>query len=247
MTIIQTKTFQLAANIKGDNKAAKLALILPGRLDTKDYAHMTSLVDFFASRGYLAISFDPPGTWDSSGEIDIYSTTNYLKAIDELIEYFGNRPTVLAGHSRGGTVAIHAGASNPAVVGFIAMMPSYGAATPPSTEAMAAGVQIELRDIPPGTTRTTEQRKFLLPMAYFEDAVQYDSVPILGQCTKPKLLFYGDHDKFTEPDDVKSIFAKIPEPKILKGLKTEHDYRLRPEVMAEVNDTIAEFLEKHKM
>jgi hypothetical protein len=44
-----------------------------------------------------------------------------------------------------------------------------------------------------------------------------------------------------------SIFAKIPEPKILKGLKTEHDYRLRPEVMAEVNDTIAEFLEKHKM
>ncbi len=245
MTIIQTKTFQLAANIKGDNRAPKLALILPGRLDTKDYAHMTSLVDFFASRGYLAVSFDPPGTWDSPGNINIYSTTNYLKAVDELIEYFGNRPTVLAGHSRGGTVAIHSGASNPAVVGFIAVMASYGAATPPSKDAMAAGVQAEPRDIPPGTTRTKEQRRILLPMAYFQDAAQYNSVPILEQCTKPKLLFYGDNDEFTESDEVKVVFTKIPEPKMLHKLHTEHDYRLHAEVIDEVNEVVGEFLDEY--
>jgi hypothetical protein len=43
--------------MKGDQDAAKLALVLPGRLDTKDYAHMVSAVDFLSARGYLAVSF----------------------------------------------------------------------------------------------------------------------------------------------------------------------------------------------
>ena len=65
MNIIKTKTFELAAYTKGDQNSPKLALVLPGRLDTKDYIHNTSLVDYLSRRGYFALSFDPPGTWES--------------------------------------------------------------------------------------------------------------------------------------------------------------------------------------
>lgn len=246
-TMIKTPSFTLAANIKGDEKENKLALVLPGRLDTKDYVHMTTLVDFLADRGYLAVSFDPPGTWDSPGDIEIYSTTNYIKAINELIEHFGNRPTVLVGHSRGGTVAIQAGASNPAVTAIIPIMASYGIPTPPTPEAIAAGVQTSYRDLPPGTSRTKEQREFALQIAYFQDGAQYNSVPVLEGCTKPKLLIYGDKDEFTPPEDVEAIFEKLPEPKMLHKVHFEHDYRLDAEIVAEVNKVVGEFLEKNNV
>lgn len=105
MKTVRTKTFELAVCAKGDPRSSKLALVLPGRLDTKSYIHNTRLVDYLASRGYFALSFDPPGTWESPGDITLYTTTNYLKAVDELIEYFGGKPTLLAGHSRGGTIS----------------------------------------------------------------------------------------------------------------------------------------------
>lgn len=58
MNIIKTKTFELAIYEKGDSNSPKFAIVVPGRLDTKDYVHNTSLVDYLASRGYFALSFD---------------------------------------------------------------------------------------------------------------------------------------------------------------------------------------------
>lgn len=62
MKIISTKHFQLAINTSGDFNSSKLALVLPGRLDTKDYVNFTSHLEFLASLGYFAVSLDPPGT-----------------------------------------------------------------------------------------------------------------------------------------------------------------------------------------
>src|SRR3989344_4901856 len=131
MERIRTQFFELAANIKGNKDSKKLALALPGRLDTKDYACFTSHIEYLARKGFLAVSFDPPGTWESPGGIELFTTTNYIKAVNELIEYFGNKPTFLLGHSRGGTVAILAGASNQAVIGFAPIMATYSEPTPP--------------------------------------------------------------------------------------------------------------------
>lgn len=243
MNIISTASFQLAILSKGNPDAPKLALVLPGRLDTKDYIHMQSLVDYLAKRGYYAVTFDPPGTWDSPGGLQMYSTTNYIKAVNELIAYFGNRPTVLLGHSRGGTVAIQAGAHNPAVTALIPIAASYGTPTPPTKKAMARGTQLEHRDLPPGTSRTAKQREFLLPLTYFQDGAQYNSAQVLKGCTKPKLLIYCDQDKFSPPEKVQALFEKIPKPKTLHKLHSEHDYRLHSELLDEVNEVVGNFLE----
>lgn len=237
MNLIETPTFKLAVYQRGNEKAEKLALCLPGRLDTKDYAHMRSHVDFLADKGYLALSFDPPGTWESEGDISLYTTQNYLKAIDELIEHFGNLPTITMGHSRGGSMSMLAGINNPHVTHFIAIMSHYG----PSSKPNESGeVRISYRDLPPGTEETEEKKRFDLPMSYFDDPTEYVG---LETCTKPKLFFLGKEDDVVLPEDVRETYELAAEPKQLCELDSDHDYRYRPNIIQEVEKVAAKFLE----
>ncbi|MBX2866732.1 alpha/beta hydrolase [Candidatus Kaiserbacteria bacterium] len=241
MNSIKTESFKLAIYSAGDEKAEKMALVLPGRLDTKDYAHMHSLVDFLGQKGYFAISFDPPGTWESAGDISLYTVPMYLRAIDEVIEYYGNKSTVIAGHSRGGTMALCAGVTNPSITHIIAVMSHYGPSEL-SEEAKSAGVSISYRDIPPGTERTEEKKRFDLPLSYFDDPTEYKG---LETCAKPKLFFFGTEDDLVFPEDVCETFEVSAEPKELHELNSEHDYRLHPEIMEEVNQVVESFLERN--
>ncbi len=246
MDLIKTKSFELAIYAKGDSNSSKLAIVIPGRLDTKDYVHNTSLVNFLSTKGYYALSFDPPGTWESPGDITLYTTTNYLKVVDELIEHFGNKPTLLAGHSRGGSIAMLAGPKNPHVTHFISIMSLYGAPSAPIKEDVVDGNLIELRDLPPGNSQTQEKKKYELPLSYFEDGEQYDALPGLKDCKKPKLFFYGKQDKENNPEDIKEAYRVAADPKMIHGLDSEHDYRLHPKVIEEVNEVIGQFLDKYE-
>jgi putative redox protein len=241
--MIKTKSFELAVNVRGDREAKKVAVILPGRLDSKDYGCFESHMEYLAGKGHFAVCFDPPGTWESPGGIELFTTTNYIKATNEVIEYYGSKPTLLMGHSRGGAVAILAGTNNPLVSGIVVIMANYGAPTAPLAEAIRTGVNTEYRDMPPGTEKTAVQKEFKLPINYFKDAEKYNIKKILKTCTKPKLLFYGKDDEDMNPETVKEIFASIPEPKILHELNCDHDYRYYPEMVEEVNKVTGEFLD----
>ena len=243
MSEVTTDNFTIATYAKGNPDANKLAIVIPGRLDTKDYAHMTSHVDFLAGQGYYALSFDPPGTWGSPGDIGLYSTTSTLKAINELIEHFGNKPTLLLGHSRGGANAMLAGISNHFVTGFVAVMSHSG---PTTVELPKDGKPVmSYRDLPPGTERTKERKEFSLPGVYFEDQEKYDATEGLKSCHKPKLFFYGTRDVLVSAESVKDLYELSSEPKMIHELITEHDYRLHPEIIEEVNQTILDFLRKY--
>ena len=241
MNIIKTKSFELAIYAKGDLNADKLAIVVPGRLDTKDYIHNTSLVDSLATKGFYALSFDPPGTWESPGSIELLTTTNYLKAINELIEHFDNKPTLLLGHSRGGATAI-LGTANPFVMGVVAIMPSYGPPSPPTAEAERQGFLVEYRDLPPGNTRTEEKKEYKLPMGYFKDGSKYNPGETLKKYEKPKLIVYGTRDEFNNPDKVKNIYQEIPEPKEIHEVNSVHDYRLDSNVVSQVNTIVVDFV-----
>lgn len=246
MQIIKTKSFDLAIISAGDVNAEKLAIVIPGRLDTKDYAQNPSHIKFLADRGYYALSFDPPGTWDSPGSIELFSTTNYIKAVNELIEYFGNKPTLVMGHSRGGTVTMLVGPQNPKITHMVSVNSSYGGPIDVD-KPIPNEVNISYRDIPPGDTRTKEQKRFDLPYNYFVDAEQYDALPELSECKKPKLFFYGTKDILTTKDIVQKMYDTSAEPKKIHELDTEHDYRLHPEIINEVNKVLGEFLDENPL
>jgi pimeloyl-ACP methyl ester carboxylesterase len=145
MNVIKTKSFELAVYAKGDPNSPKLAIVVPGRLDTKDYIHNTSLVDYLAQLGYYAVSFDPPGTWESPGGMELYTSTNCIEAVNELIEHFGNKPTVVAGHSRGGTVAMLAGTTNQHITHIIPIFSYYGEPSDPEPERIVDGALVSYR------------------------------------------------------------------------------------------------------
>ncbi len=246
MDIVKTKSFELAILSRGDKNSSKFAILLPGRLDTKDYVNFMSHAEYLASRGFFALSFDPPGTWESPGGIELYTTTNYIKAVNELIEYFGNKRTLLIGHSRGGAVSIFA-SSNPAVMGIVPIMANFEEPTAPGEEAIKKGFKPSFRDLPPGTSKTKEQKEFALPIAYWEDGKQYNAGATLRTCMKPKLLIYGTNDRFTPTDVVEKLFEQALEPKMIKKIDCEHDYRYYPEAIKEAEEEIGRFLDRYKL
>lgn len=248
MELIQTKSFSLATYSKGNPGAPKFALVLPGKLDTKDYAHMRSHVDFLASKGFYAISFDPAGTWESPGDLTLYSVTNYLKAIDELIEYYGNKPTFVMGHSRGASMALMTGSTNPQIIAFAAIMPSLskeGFLVKKDDEWKEKGYKVSMRDLPPGGG--PEVKKFDLPYSFLEDELKYHLTEEYTKSTKPKLFILGKKDPLVLPHIVRETFDSFAKPKELYELDSDHDYRLHENLINEVNSIVGAFLEKYNL
>lgn len=244
MNFLETKSYKVAINSQGDANATKVAILMPGRLDTKDYANFVSHVAFLANMGFYAIAIDVPGTWDSPGNLEDYTTSNYLKVVNELIHVLGNRPTLLLGHSRGGATAMLA-SRNTAVNGLVLVNAAYGNPSPPDPKKVENGALIESRDLPPGTMRTKEQRLFSLPLAYFEDGPKHDVVGALNDFKGPKLLVHATKDEFETLERVKHIYDGLAEPKMFLEIDSTHDYRLYPEVIKSVETILAQFVQKY--
>lgn len=245
MKLIKTKSFELAIFTMGNKDSSRLAVLMPGRLDTKDYANFVSHAEYLASKNFFVVAFDPPGTWESPCDVKLFTTTNYIQATNELIEYFGNRPTLLLGHSRGAATAILVAEYNSVVVGVVSVMANFGTPTAPSSQDIQQGYKDEHRDLPPGTSITNIQKEFKLPLSYWEDGKKYSAGESLKGFTKPKLIIYGIEDEFVSPVTVKKLYETISDPKMIKEIISTHDYRRDPNTFEEVNNTIGQFLDKY--
>ncbi|NTU46873.1 alpha/beta hydrolase [Candidatus Roizmanbacteria bacterium] len=244
--MIKTTSFELGIYEKGAENTEKLALVLPGFLDTKDYPHMRELVDMLAASGFHALSFDPPGTWESSGEIALYTMSNYLQAIDELVAYFGNPPTFAVGHSRGGSMAMIAGVRNPHITVFASIMSfySFDASSPgPHTNSAwkETGFRESKRDIP----GSPDFKQFRLPYSHYLDSLQYNVLEDLKSCTKPKLFVYGSRDTTVNPEIVQTAYEAAASPKELHSIESDHDYRHDTESIREVNNIVTSFANRY--
>lgn len=244
--LVKTESFELAILSKGNPNSKKLALVLPGKLDTKDYSHMINHVNFLAGLGFFALSFDPPGTWESPGDIDLYNVTNYLKAINELISYYGDRPAFVMGHSRGGSMAMLAGTTNPKITAFAAAMShsySPNRKSKDDEKFEKEGVLVSFRELPPGTGEKVKE--FVLPYSFLEDQRKYDMEPDLRNSKIPKLFIAGKNDITVNPEDVRKVYEMAGEPKEFAELDSDHNYRFHIDLIEEVNKIVGEFLAKY--
>jgi len=68
-----------------------LAILCPGFLDSKDYAHLKNLAEDLSAMGYTVVRLDPTGTWESEGDISEYTVTQYLADINSVWQYMSNK------------------------------------------------------------------------------------------------------------------------------------------------------------
>lgn len=242
-------------NSKGQNIAAvlsrstksynRLAILCPGYLDTKDYAHLTALAERLTEKGYDVVRFDPTGTWESEGDISEYSTTQYLADIKSVLEYMVNKNgydhVLLGGHSRGGQVSILFAADNPKINAVLGIMPSQGRVDEEDKkEWRDAGIRLSKRDLPNDRNKTIE---FAVPYSHMQDREQYLTLEAVKKVHVPIVLVAGALDDIVEPLEVKEIFDAANEPKRFVLIEDiGHDYRLNESEIAKVNSRLIETL-----
>ncbi|MHB8870875.1 MAG: alpha/beta hydrolase [Candidatus Doudnabacteria bacterium] len=233
---------KLSAVINDPNeKTDKLAILCPGFLDSKDYNGLLLLARDLANLGYTVVRFNPTGTWDSEGSIEKYTTTQYLKDIQNVLEYMLKeseyKHILLGGHSRGGQISLLYAARDSRISEIIAIMPSspYTFTKEIRENWGKDGVRLVKRDIPEGNGT----KDFHVPFSHALDRDQYNVIEDIKKLHIPIIFIAGELDHLVKPEHVKNIFEIANNPKKFILLKNiGHDYRHNISQVEEVNKQI---------
>lgn len=242
---LHLKGFTIDAYVRGDKNAEKCALILPGFLDTKDYAHMRSHVDSLAEQGFYALGIDFPGTWQSSGDIADYTITNCLNVVQEIVSMLG-RPTLLVGHSNGGRLALQIASENSLITGVIAIMsPLHVLRSNNQTERMqqwkASGERLIKMDVP---NKPEQFQEFTVPYSFLLNSEKYPVTEYISSIKQPKLFIAGKRDQVITPAEVEEAFRLAIDPKKYELIDADHNYRKDLKAVTKVNHLIIDFAKK---
>lgn len=226
-----------------------LALLCPGYLDSKDYAHLTTLANALCERGYTVARFDPIGTWGSGGDISKYTNTQYLEdiktIINALLKEKGYMHILLAGHSLGAALSLLYAAQDPRITEVVAIMPPSGSVDRERREAWKeTGIRVSRRDVP---GEESEEREYRVPYFHAEDRDQYSVVKEVEKIHVPILFLAGERDTVVSAEDVRNLYGHANEARsfvLLKGIG--HDYRFHVAEIEAVNSEIMGWLQKQK-
>jgi alpha-beta hydrolase superfamily lysophospholipase len=217
----------------------KVALLLPGYLDSPDYQHLMVFEKRLEEMGYIVERLDACNLW-KTGDVNSYSITNFIKQIEERIAFY--RPQkpeeiVLIGHSNGGFTAIIAGSRLPDVARIIALCP------PPDKKGSEGkwknGIRVSKRDLP---GNPNEHREFAIPAAYIEDALKYSAVDEVKYLHKPIMILIALDDTVVLPEWTEEIVKNANAPYVVRQPHMGHDFRFSPEECNNVMREIEKFL-----
>lgn len=219
----------------------KLALLLPGYLDSPDYLHMKIFDKRLSELGYTVERLDPCNLWQD-GDIGNYTITNYIKQIKNLVDsYIDKNPEeiVLIGHSLGAFVSIIAGNRIKAVTKIVALCPA-GDRISIALNWEAKKFRHSLRELPydPGQSRT-----FDIPDTFAKDGLQYSALEEVKEIKKPIMIFIALDDKTIPPEDSERVVANANDPYTIRQPNIGHDFRKSEDECNIVMDHIEKFLE----
>jgi pimeloyl-ACP methyl ester carboxylesterase len=241
---IKTEKALLSANfyIPLNKNYKKLAIILPGFLDSKDYKHYSNLGKFLATKDYLSVIFDPAGTWESGNDMKIYSMSQYLSDIDDVVNYAKDifkkdfEEIIIIGHSLGGRIALIYAARNENISKAIGLMASN--ISPIKWNKREE--RLSKRDYPGNKDMMIQ---FKVPFSFVEDAMKYDLLSEVSKINVPILLIAGENDEPERIESLKSIYEQandLTKFVLMKGFG--HNYRDNKDQMKKMNEEIWQFI-----
>lgn len=251
MKIFDLESFSLAVREDNIEEKHRLAVILPGLFDSKDFPHMKSYVDFMANHNYRAIAIDPPGTWDSPGDTSIYTMSNYIKATCELLEHLDYEHIVLIGQSLGGIVA-------PFIAQKIGVNAIVSITSPKYFCDFREGI-LHIGDMPiksfgPTDTKTsirsnpdgpTKTHKFEMGYNFIEDSFQYDVRKIIGKLEIPKLYIGATRDNIVPPEKIEEYIDITSSLTTYQTIDSVHDYWKDPQQITKTENIMSDFFKSH--
>ena len=220
-----------------------LALVVPGFLDNGSGPGAVTLAKAIQAQGHTAITFDPRGTWRSSGDLGSISpdaqATDVLRVLDSRRRY---GRVALVGHSLGALVACLAAVRDERITDVVAIMPPRCFVWPFDYD--------ESRD------RWGRQRRiavshgrvswaFHVPHSVVLRAVKHPLPAALANMDKRvRILFIaGADDEVIPAHTVRRLYNECRTPeKTIRILPIGHDYRDRPDHRKLVNDTVLRWL-----
>lgn len=221
-----------------------LLLFLPWYLDGGNYAHMKWHREYFDEKWYFAISFDPPATFNSPWDISLYTITNYLKAIQEIIEHYNKKDVIIIWHSLGGAMAVLSAKMILWIKAFVSIMAPYSfdqyADKFQSSAWQKTWLRYSKRDI--DWYDETTKIEYTVPFSFVEDAGQYELVSFLQSTPIPKLFIAWLLDNQVPSVIVESAYNLSAEPKKYEVVASEHNYRLSHTSIWDINNSIDSFI-----
>ena len=218
----------------------KLALLLPGYLDSADYLHMKTFEKGLRKLGYTTERLDPCDLW-KTGNIKNYTITSYLNQIKERVDSYINqnpKEVLLIGHSMGAFTAIVAGNRFKDITKIISLCP------PPERKGSAgewSGKEYRhsKRDLPDNPKKF---RSFAVPYSFAEDGLQYSAVEEVKKIYKPLMIFIALDDVVVPPELTEEIVANANNPYVVRQENMGHDFRFSQKKCNIVMKQIEKFL-----
>lgn len=201
----------------------KLALLLPGFLDSPDYAHMKTFEKRLIELGYTVEIIDPCNLW-ATGNMKDYTMTNYIKQIEERILFHQHKSPeeiILIGHSLGGLISIVAGNRIASVTKVVSLC-APGDISNLAKKWHGDAPKHSKRDMPDNVQQI---RSFEVPYAFVEDGLQYSAIKEVKELNKPIMIFIALADTAVMPQETEKIVANANNPFVVKGRKMEHNFR----------------------
>jgi len=214
-------------------------------LDSKDYLHLEMLAEKLAGLGFTVVRFDPTGTWESDGDIEDYTTSQYLQDIQSVLEYMladGEYTYILlGGHSRGGQVSFLYAAHDTRISCVLGIMPSTGSMVGKKRDEWEySGIHVSKRDLPDDPQKT---REFLVPFSHVLDRDKYSALEAVREINIPIICVAGGEDVIVPAQQVRELYNNAHDPKIYIFLQEiGHDYRSFSDQISSVNGKIVEVL-----
>lgn len=217
----------------------KLALLLPGYVESPDYHHLVVIDQHLTALGYTTLRVDPCNLW-KTGDGSTYSTTAYINQVKDIVNsYLPQNPTeiILIGHSLGSLVALTVGFLFDEVTNIICLSPPASLSN--SDHKWVDGFRTSKKDLPSDPSKF---RELTVPVSFTHDRKQY-SIPLsLKNNQKPLLIIMGSIDP--------SISALKDMAKVLQNTTfitiddMGHDFRQSEELCQQVASKIDTFVAK---
>lgn len=216
----------------------KLAILLPGYIESPDYNHLIVIDKKLSDLGYIVARVDACNLW-LTGDTNNYSTTNYINQVLQIINsYLPQNPSeiILIGHSLGCLVALHIGKICPQVTKVICLSPPV--ALDKSDHKWVDGFRVSKKDLP---NNPTEFREFSVPFSFVNDRKQYSIIKLLNGFNKPFLIITGENDSLLP--EVEELVKNQNIKNYIKIKNMGHDFRQSDELCNQVASEIEEFIQ----